>query len=348
MAHSSQDKTSIDNNRRDLSFHDRHSIREVLPEYFGSAYPKFLAFLEAYYEFEHDPISPSHLIHELFESKDISAADVKLLTFIEDELLLGEQYFQGFQDKRSAAKVSSILYRSKGTLFSMQQFFRMFYGLNPDIEYPKKYIFTVGESEIGSESQRFILNDKLYQKYAVLVKIGLPLIEWRDTYKLFVHPAGMYLGAEVQLSGLGDVDLFAGQAVLVEDPSLAVHSSAAAVVTTLTEVSGLVVARSGIHGNRYDDTLEDSEYSVARRIEVTANFKGTPTYGDDITIEQLDRIYDDIGEAAGRTSPTFDEDSAGTDYRVARLSSTLDTFDEVKVPVWDVLDTSFDSDSRVV
>lgn len=347
MAHTSQDKTLIDNNRRDLSFRDRHSIREVLPEYFSSTYPKFLSFLEAYYEFEHDPISPAHLIHELFESKDISATDIKLLNFIEDELLLGEQYFQGFQDKRAAAKVSNVLYRSKGTLFSMQQFFRMFYGLNPDIEYPKKYIFTVGESEIGSESQRFILNDKIYQQYAILIKIGLPISEWRDTYKLFVHPAGMYLGAEVQLFGLGDVDLFAGQAVFQDVPALAVHSTGTVTTTTLTEISGIVVARGGIHGDTYDDTLLDSEYSVARRVEVTANFKGEPNYGD-LTIEQLDRIYDDVGEAAGRTSPTFDEDSAGVDFRVARLSSTLDTFDEVYVPVWDPLDRQFDSDLPIV
>ena len=347
MAHVTQDKTLVDNNRRDLSFSDKHSIREVLPEYFSSTYPKFLAFLEAYYQFEHDPISPSHLIHELFESKDISAADEKLLNFIEDELLLGEQYFQGFQDKRAAAKVSSVLYRSKGTLFSMQQFFRMFYGLNPDIEYTKKYIFTVGQSEIGSESERFILNDKLYQQYAILIRIGIPLSEWKDTYKLFVHPAGLYLGAEVQLAATGDVNLFAPTATPDEAPAIAVHSTGALVSTTLTEVSGLVVARGGIHGDTYDDALTDSEYSVVRRVEVSTNFKGEPDYGD-LTIEQLDRTYDDVGEAAGRTSPSFDEDSAGVDFRVARLSSTLDTFDEVYVPVWDPLDRQFDSDLPIV
>lgn len=329
-----RDKTLVDNNRRELSFLDNHAVREVLPEFFTQTYPKFVEFLEAYYEFEHGKLSPSHLIHELFETRDIDAVDPSLLSFIEDELLLGEQYFEGFKDKRAAAKLSSVLYRSKGTLFSMQQFFRMFYGVNPDIQYPKKYIFTVGESVIGTESQRFIMDDKLYQQYAVLIKLGIPLSVWKQPYKLFVHPAGVYLGAELQIAGEGAVDAFAPDALEDTDTGLKVTSATRPLgVTATSEITGLVTPRYGIHGSGFDDILTDSEYSVATRIRLPRSY----AY-ENLTIEQFDRIYDNIDEAGGKNSPTFDEDSAGTDFRVPRLSSTTDTMDEIKLDVYDPLD----------
>lgn len=329
-----RDKTLIDNNRRELSFVDNHSVREALPEFFAEAYPKFVEFLEAYYEYEHGELSPSHLIHELFETRDIDAVDPSLLSYIEDELLLGEQYFQGFQDKRAAAKLSSVLYRSKGTLFSMQQFFRMFYGVNPDIEYPKKYIFTVGESAIGTESQRYIMDDKLYQQYAVLIKMGIPLSTWRQPYKLFVHPAGVYLGAEMQVAGDGVFDIFAPDALKDTDAGLKIVAVTPPLgASATTELTGLATPRYGIHGSGFDDELIDSEYSVVTRIRLPRSY----AY-EELTIEQLDRIYDDIGEAGGKNSPTFDEDSSGTDFRVPRLSSTTDTMDEVVLDVYDPLD----------
>jgi hypothetical protein len=52
-------------------------------------------------------------------------------------------------------------------------------------------------SALGSESLRFLTDDKLYQIFAVLVKVGVPISEWKDLYKKLVHPAGMYLAAKL-------------------------------------------------------------------------------------------------------------------------------------------------------
>ena len=84
--------------------------------------------------------------------------DESLLTYIEDELLLGQSYFEGFADKRTAAKFSNNLYRSKGTKFSIEQFFRMFFEVDIDLEYAKEQVFRVGVAghDIGAESRKFI------------------------------------------------------------------------------------------------------------------------------------------------------------------------------------------------
>ena len=54
--------------------------------------------------------------------------------------------------------------------------------------------------------------------------------------------------------------------------------------------------------------------------------------------EEIGRNYDTIEEWIGTNSPTFDEDSAVGDPYAPRMSTELDTFDEVNY-IW------YDSDS---
>lgn len=204
----------IDKGRRDLNLLEPR-IEEVLPQYFTTQYPKFISLLERYYEFEKDSASPTELIGHLFESRDINQTDLSLLSFIEDELLLGSNYSEGFLDKRAAANFSSQIFRAKGTKYSIEWFFRAFFGIDPEIFYPKKNVFLLAgvdsdtlDSKIGAGYEKFITNDKLYQTFALQIKSELGVEEWENIYKLFVHPAGMYLGsryvinAEAELNGL--------------------------------------------------------------------------------------------------------------------------------------------------
>ena len=173
----SKDYTLKDNFRRDYSFTDNHQIEQVLPDYFKTEYPNLIKLLEYYYQFEDSDQAPSRLIHDIITNRDITAVDLTLLSFIEDELLLGQSYFEGFVNKRAAAKYSNTLYRSKGTLYSIEQFFRTFFGVTPDVRYTKEDRFMVGvdTSRIGSESQKFLTDDKLYQVFAILIKTNIPI-----------------------------------------------------------------------------------------------------------------------------------------------------------------------------
>ena len=190
---------STDKNRRNINLKDP-AIKEVLPEYFGASYPKFIRLLERYYDFEKTN-ETTELLYHLFSSRDITETDIALLDFIEDELLLGQSYYQGFPDKRAAANFSSILFRTKGSRYSIEWFFRSFYDIDPEIFYTKNDIFKIGttSSFIGPDSLKFLHDDKLYQTFALLIKTSLPVDKWKDIYKLFVHPAGMYLGSSVLL-----------------------------------------------------------------------------------------------------------------------------------------------------
>ena len=322
-----RDYTLKDNLRRDYRFTDYHLVDQVLPDYFKADYPKLIKLLEAYNQFEDSDQSPARLVHDVITSRDITANDLSLLSFIEDELLLGQSYFEGFNNKRAAAKYSNNLYRSKGTLYSIQQFFRTFFGVTPDVRYTKEDRFMIGEdtSRIGPESQKFLTDDKLYQVFAILIKADIPVSQWKEAYKLFVHPAGMYFGGQVLLEAAASLQL------------------------------GIMPDFEGISFN----PVVQGEASLGTALQSTditgeVDSDGRGTYGklriglpeaieaiQDISLAEIDHNYDTIRELISTTSPTLDEDSAGTDGRVQRFSqdrSVFDTMDEVKY-------TYYDSDS---
>ena len=197
------DDTLRDDNRRELAFATGRDVEKVLPDHFKTEYPKLVSFLKEYFHFEDSDGSPSRLANDLFYARDINQVDESLLSYIEDELLLGQAYFEGFLDKRTAAKFSHNLYSTKGTRFSIQQFFRMFYGIDVEVDYPKKDVFTVGSSNIGAESIKFLTNNELYQTFAIRIISELSQATWERPYKLFVHPAGMFVGSEVRLENTG-------------------------------------------------------------------------------------------------------------------------------------------------
>lgn len=197
-------RSFLDKRRRYLNLRS-NKVESILPEHFQEYYPKFITLLKKYYEWQ-DENDSTELLNHLFATRDINEADITLLSYIEDELLLGGAYFQGFgeteAEKRAAANFSNILFRSKGSKFAIEWFFRSFYGLDAEVFYTKENIFVVGDaqSQIGPDSLRFLTNDKLFQTFALLVRVGIPISKWRDIFKLFAHPAGMYLGSEVSIN----------------------------------------------------------------------------------------------------------------------------------------------------
>jgi hypothetical protein len=279
-----------DYNRRELAF-PKYQVKEILPEFFRTEYPKLITLLDEYYNFENSTDSPSRLIDDLYYTRDITQNDLSLLTFIEDELLLGQNFFEGFSDKRAASKYSNVLFRSKGTKYSIQQFFRTFFGIDPDIVYTKTQVFNVGD-EIGVDSQKFITNNKLYQKHAILIKSGLEESKWKDAYKLFVHPAGTFLGSEIQIVS-SVVDTLTAPTVVIEPPPpFAVHSSASFTSVATTDHTSLV-----------NDFNTDSSGILSRIRPELAN----PSEFSTFTVQEINNQYGSLREAQIASSPTFDD-----------------------------------------
>ena len=309
-----KDDTLIDLNRREITFPES-SIEKVLPEFFRTEYPKLITLLDEYYHYEDDESSPTKLINDLFYSRDITQTDLELLSYIEDELLLGQSYFEGFSDKRAAAKYSNTLYRSKGTKYSIQQFFRTFFSIDPDIIYTKEQVFNVGEasSQIGFDSRKFLTDNKLYQKFAILIKSDISFNEWREPYKLFVHPAGMFIGSEVQIVSNVSDTITAPNVTIQPPPPIAVHSDALFGDTSTTDLTALV-----------DDFNTDSD-GILSRLNPEIRLEDFSL----LEIEKINNQYGDLREAQIASSPTMDDsDEVGTNGMDMSNAFVFETFDQ--------------------
>ena len=325
MSHKNDD-TLKDINRREIAI-PRNAVKEVLPEFFRTEYPKLITLLEEYYHFENDDTSPSKLISNLFYSRDITQTDLSLLSYIEDELLLGQSYFEGFVDKRAAARYSSTLYRSKGTKYSIQQFFRTFFGVDPEVIYTKENIFRVGD-EIGFNSQKFLTDNKLYQNFAILVKSDIAFSEWREPYKLFVHPAGMFIGSEVQIVSSVTDTLTAPRVIPADPPPITVEATASFGQFGVTDLTALV-----------DDIYTDSDGVLSRINPALINIDRFSLE----TIETIDNQYSSLREAQIASSPTFDDsDEVGTNGMDLSNDFFFETIDQDKHQFW-----SADSDQYI-
>ena len=320
MTHKTDD-TLRDDSRREIALNTGLEVEKYLPDYFKTDYPKFTSFLKEYYHFEESEQSPSRLVNDLFYTRDINQVDTELLKFIEDELLLGQSFFEGFIDKRTAAKFSNNLYRSKGTKFSIQQFFRMFFGVDVEIIYTKKDVFKIGTegSEIGAESVKFLTNAELFQQFAIKIISELPIKTWQRPYKLFVHPAGMFIGSEVRLEGVV-TELITAPDSLV-DSDLGTIDVVGATEFTFDNVVQFAPEITGIARDSADSD------GIFKRVIIDDNFLVSL---QNTSIVDIAKQYESLRAAELRTSPTFDADSTGLatsvniDFSNAFTSETFD------------------------
>lgn len=307
MSHGN-DLTLRDNNRRPLNLR-QSDVETVLPDYFKEDYPNLIELFHAYYSWLDTNGNFGAKINDLNRSRDVTQVSEDLLQYIEDELLLGQSYFEGFINKREASKFSNLLYRSKGSLYSIQQFFRAFYGTDPEIVYPKESVFVVGESLIGADSQKFLTDNTIYQTLAILIKIDLPLVTWEEVYKLFVHPAGMFLGAQVQLVSINENEINDVMPELIEAPS---------VIPITESVFSLDVAQPPASTT----ILIDSDGTLNR---FDADQTSLGVY-QSFTIEHVDKTYSNFLEISSPSFPSFDEDSDANGSTM-RFDNTIETFD---------------------
>ena len=287
----------------------RNAVTEVLPEYFVTDYPNLVAFLESYYD-NLDSDETIKFIDELFGIRDIERATITQLDLIFEEIANGASR-DYFSDPREVLRQFAQFYRVKGTKFSAEGFFRAFFREDVVIEYPKNNLFILNEpnSEIGTESLRYIQDGALYQIFSVLLKTSIPITEWRQLYKRFVHPAGFYLGGEVVIeqatAGLLDdnmplsiPDSDAGT-ILFEFPSLLP-------IQAFSKYVG-IIPDTGDEGNREEYISLDNIVKKYQNMSVTA---WSSNYGTILGSMEIN-------------SPTFDENA----NPAVRMSNTVETMD---------------------
>lgn len=286
--------------------------KEALPEHFATEYPDLVKFLDVYYDFmEKDDEGYSYFIQGLYQARDLSTTQLSSLDNIFKEIGNNSQSADFFADPRFIAKIISSFYTAKGSKISAEGFFRAFFGEEASIVYPKNNMFIVNDSRLGSDSLKYIQDDKRYQIHSILIQSGIPLATWEDLFKLFVHPAGWYLAGDVVIEGIFNLS--------ASSMPLAVLDSAAGTAIFEETAFASLTQNQSITGIIADDTDSDAfaeRVSLRRQIQIF----------NTLTIAEIADQYNTIIEFADENSPTFDGDSDGT-IRAVDFSNTIETMD---------------------
>lgn len=301
-----------DKNRRDISF-VQSKVRDVLPEFYQSEYSSLVTFLEKYYDYLDSSSSTSFdtEVKNAITIRDIGQTEDKYLDLIVAEIGNGLTVASFFDQPRLMAKLLASFYRSKGTLLSIEGFFRAFFNSEVIVEYPKDQIFTVGQSQIGPESLKFIISDTLYQTFSVLIKSGISVADYEELYKKFVHPAGFYFAGQAQLEGIGSLTL---SALGSEDPLDSASSQGIVLVDqAATELSTRFTQLTGL----YDSDNQDIRIDLNQYISIYS----------DISSARLDSFYDNIAELLSPNSFKFDDSDntirPDTSLTTERMDNTM-------------------------
>ena len=301
-----------DLNRRPLPL-QKSKIREVLPEYFVEEHPTFITFLEKYYEFldSDGTYSFDTQLQQLFSTRDIDQTPESLLDLLGKEFGQNISSLSAFTNPRYSIRRFGELYRTKGTPVSADQFFRSFFQVEPEIQYPKENLFTIGSSEIGYENQKVIQDHARNQIYSILYKVPLGLNTWAELYKQFVHPAGYFFSVDVLLEGEVDLSLRTMPTVLFDS---AVGPSLIADATSVPTTSF----------SQFTTLQADAETGIIHR----GNPEETVAKYGDYQMDSLAELFVNFAEMFTPNSFKFDDSNASADSAAPDFSMTFETFDQ--------------------
>lgn len=304
-----------DKNRRDLPL-PQSRVDEVFPSYFEAENPTLITALEKYYDFldSDGQHAFSNSINEIILNRDVAQNSEAALDELITEIGDGLTSASFFEQPRLMAKLLGEFYRVKGTLVSIEGFFRGFFNEDIVVEYPKEQIFIVGESNVGFDSQKFIQDNGLYQIFSILVKSGVSIRDYEALYKKFVHPAGWHFQGEVSTvneiqilpSSLASLDSIRPDIITFATPLFSEIS--VDIEAPFAELTGLLESDgSGIIRVRLDQLI--SLYQ-------------------NVTLTELENFYTNFSELLTPNSFTFDDSAthAGDSAHMG-MSMTTETMD---------------------
>ena len=273
-------------------------VSEALPEHITSDFTTFVKFLETYYEqLDSDgTTSFGNDIRQLFQSRDIGSTPQ--LNSLISEIAAGLPNGDNFTTPRYAARRLAELQRNKGTRFSIEEFFRLFFQDRITVEYPKDSLFIVGAGDssvpaslIGPESLKVIQNGQLYQVFSILIKTALSSNTWEELYKKFIHPAGFFYAGQITSDTEANLNLGLMPNV-IEDSSPGpkiIGEALTAPIAPFAQLTALIDSDG--------DTNNDYRVGVDQLVSVYQN----------LTMQDLEKFYSSTSQLITPNSFTFDD-----------------------------------------
>jgi hypothetical protein len=208
-------KTIVRDQKPNTTKVDLVTAASITPSYYQSEYPKFIQFLEKYLEYIRDDQGFGNLINQLRDIRNIDVTEEKYAEILKD-FEFGKDFPNiDHVDDSLAIRLFEFFYKAKGTKESIERYFEIFVGTPANISYPKDNILIVDggnwnnttssyntvESHLD-EATMVLQDDYYYQIYSYLIKSGSSIVDWGDTFRKVVHPAGWNVFGQVEIVSL--------------------------------------------------------------------------------------------------------------------------------------------------
>ena len=110
-------------------------IEQQFPEYIRENGPRFVAFMEAYYEYMEQTGKAGHAVRTLNDNQDIDRTVVEFVEYFRREFALSIPK-SALADKRLIVKHIREFYRSRGSQKSFKFLFHILFGSEVNFYYP--------------------------------------------------------------------------------------------------------------------------------------------------------------------------------------------------------------------
>ena len=218
--------SKINNVKSEVETEDVSTITSILPKELTSNSEALQAFFKEYVSFLNQEGYPTQSITSLISSRDIDKADDRFVDLLISEI--GSSLpTQLESDRIQFYKKIVDFYKMKGSLDSIKIFFKVFYGDDVDVYYPRDFMFMFDEGlwdpniqipiydgnnligyeqgahtdiKGGFDDQYFLQDDYFYQTYSYVIKTSKNVDDWRYFFNDTIHPSGFIFFGEINVN----------------------------------------------------------------------------------------------------------------------------------------------------
>lgn len=132
-------------------------IDDLLPEHISANYPEFVYFAKAYAEYLQNENRSGYFLNRINEQRDIDTVEEEFLTQLQKEI--GASIPRSFAaDPRLFYKQLVSFYQSRGTVDSIETFFKLLYDDEVEIYFPKEDMLIPSDGRWVDQSDEVINN----------------------------------------------------------------------------------------------------------------------------------------------------------------------------------------------
>jgi hypothetical protein len=177
---------------------ESYGVKTLLPETIRGNAEKLVQFLDEYYNYLNSVDGPSLEINSVLLDKDLDQVSLKYLDSIQN-LIAKNVPNSRTLDRVSLYKIIVKYYNSRGSEDNILTLFKILFNENASISYPKDLLFELSSApEKSFPSHTSKIQDSYYwQKFSYVVRASLDSSLWSDSFKNFMHPAGLQMFYEL-------------------------------------------------------------------------------------------------------------------------------------------------------